>query len=62
VDKIRRDIPEFDPKITLEDGIPACIAWMEEHGMVGDALTDTTEDRIIAAIDQLWRTLEVEGP
>ena len=60
VDKIRRDIPEFDPKVTLEEGIPPCIAWMEEHGMVADALTDDTEDRIIAAIDRLWKTLEEE--
>ena len=60
VDKIRRDIPEFDPKVTLEDGIPACIAWMEEHGMIEDALSDDTEDRIVAAIDQLWATLGAE--
>ena len=28
--------------------------------MVADALTDDTEDRIIAAIDRLWKTLEEE--
>ncbi len=48
LDKIRRDIPEFRPRITLEDGIAPCIAWMEANGLVEDALSDRTEDDIIA--------------
>jgi nucleoside-diphosphate-sugar epimerase len=54
VDKIRRDIPEFDPVIKLEDRVPECIAWMEQRGLVEDCGNDDTEDRIIAAVDRLY--------
>lgn len=59
VDKIQRDIPEFQPTITLEEGMPACVAWMDEHGWIEDARTDDMEDRIIASIDRLWAGLGV---
>ena len=51
---IRRDIPEFDPRITLEESIPACVAWMEEQGLYEDARSDDKEDRIIASLDRLY--------
>ena len=54
LERIRRDIPEFRPRITLEEGIAPCIAWMEANGLIEDALGDTTEDSIVAAIDGLW--------
>jgi len=53
--KIQRDIPEFRPRIILEEGIAPCIAWMEANGLIENALSDRTEDGIIAAIDGLWR-------
>ena len=37
--KIRRDIPEFRPQITLEEGIAPCIAWMGANGLIEDALS-----------------------
>ena len=59
VDKLLRDIPEFQPKITLEEGMPDCIRWLEAHGILEDARADDTEDRIIASIDRLWEELLV---
>lgn len=49
VGKIQRDIPEFQPTIGLEEGIPANVAWMEQHGLIADSDADDTEDRLIAA-------------
>ena len=57
VDKIQRDIPEFQPRITIEEGVPACVAWMDAQRWIQDARTDDTEDRIIAGIDRLWAEL-----
>ena len=58
--KIKRDIPEFDPKITLEQGVSACVEWMEQQGMYEPAESDEgKEDRIIAAVDRLWREFDV---
>lgn len=53
VAKVQRDLPEFRPRISLEEGIPANVAWMEEQGLLEDARADETEDRIIARIDGL---------
>jgi nucleoside-diphosphate-sugar epimerase len=53
VAKLQRDLPEFQPRISLEDGIPANVAWMEEQGLLEDSRADDTEDRIIAGIDRL---------
>jgi nucleoside-diphosphate-sugar epimerase len=57
-DKIRRDIPEFQPAITLEAGIPACVAWLEREGQLEDCQSDDTEDRIIASIDKLYEQFD----
>jgi nucleoside-diphosphate-sugar epimerase len=53
VDLLQRDVPEFQPRISLEEGIPANVAWMEEQGLLEDARADETEDRIIAGLDRL---------
>ena len=55
IDKIMRDIPEFKPRIMLEEGIPANVTWMEEQGLLVDASSEDTEDRIVARIDRLYR-------
>ncbi len=49
VSKLQRDIPEFQPRIDLEDGIAANVAWMDGHGMVENSDADETEDCLIAA-------------
>jgi nucleoside-diphosphate-sugar epimerase len=58
VDKLQRDIPEFQPRITLDEGIPANVAWMEQQGLIEDAASDDAEDRIIAAIDRLYASFD----
>jgi hypothetical protein len=53
--KIRRDIPEFQPTITLEESIPACVAWLEQEGQLEGCRDNDREDQIIASIDSLYR-------
>ena len=58
-DKIQRDIPEYQPAITLEEGIPDCVAWLEQKRPLHDSRLDETEDRIISGIDSLYASLGV---
>ena len=62
LEPIRRDIPEFQPRITLADAAPALIARLDRAGLIPDAASDTTEDRIIAAIDRLATELAPGEP
>lgn len=59
VDQLTRHVPEFQPRISLEDGIPANVAWMEEQGLLDDSRADNTEDQIIAGIGRLRTELGV---
>jgi nucleoside-diphosphate-sugar epimerase len=61
LDKIQRDIPEFQPKVTFADAVAPCVAWMEAHGMVKDSRECDKEDRIIAAVDRLWGSMGLSG-
>jgi len=61
VAKLQRDIPEFRPTIKLEEGMAACVAWLDHEGLIEDSRTDDTEDRIIAGIARLYRELGVQG-
>ncbi len=56
VSKLQRDIPEFQPRIDLEDGMPDNIAWMDRHGLIADSDGDDLEDRLIAAQHQVAQT------
>jgi nucleoside-diphosphate-sugar epimerase len=49
VSKLQRDVPEFQPTIELEEGIPANVTWMDRHGLIADSDADALEDRLIAA-------------
>jgi nucleoside-diphosphate-sugar epimerase len=49
VSKLQRDIPEFQPKVSLEDGVRECVANMDRRGTMGNSDEDDTEDRLIAA-------------
>jgi nucleoside-diphosphate-sugar epimerase len=57
VAKLQYDIPEFQPRITLEDGIAECVAWLDQEGLIEDSRTDDTEDRIVSGIARLYREL-----
>ncbi len=61
VSKLLRDIPEFQPHIELEDGVPANIAWMDRHNLIANSDSDGIEDRLIAAQRRVpaWSTREV---
>ena len=59
IDKIKRDIPEYQPRTTLEEGVPACVAWLEQESSLGDPRLDEAEDRIIAGIDGLYTSFGV---
>ena len=57
LDRIKRDIPEFNPTIRMVDRAGELIRSLDERGLIEDARTDDTEDRIIAGIDRLWAAI-----
>ena len=48
-DKIFRDVPEFRPTITLEEGMKQVINHMDENKMIPDSDKLTWEDDLIKA-------------
>ena len=46
-EKVQRDIPEFVPSVTVEQGLAATVEYIDAHGLGEE--TDDLEDRIIAA-------------
>lgn len=46
-DKVQRDIPEFRPTVTVDEGLAATVEYIDANGL--GAETDDLEDRIIAA-------------
>jgi len=48
-EKLFRDVPEFQPVISLEEGIRRVVEAMDEAGRVPDSDQETWEDEIIAA-------------
>jgi nucleoside-diphosphate-sugar epimerase len=57
---IRRDIPEFQPRIALADAAPEMIRRLDARGLIPDARSDPAEDRIIAGLDRLATDLVAE--
>jgi hypothetical protein len=58
---IRRDIPEFQPRISMAEAAPEMIRRLDQLGLIPDARSDPTEDRIIASLDRLARELTTEA-
>lgn len=48
-DKLFRDVPEFQPRVSLEQGMAGVIATLDREGKIPDSETVEWEDRIIAA-------------
>lgn len=46
-EKIYRDIPEFRPVISLEDGMREVIAYSDEHGMIPDCAAYPMDDCLV---------------
>ena len=59
LEKIQRDIPEFQPRIRMIDRVPELVKRLDERGLIEDSRADETEDRIIANVDRLWAGLGV---
>ncbi|MFT3734827.1 MAG: NAD-dependent epimerase/dehydratase family protein [Rhodocyclaceae bacterium] len=51
--KIRRDIPDFQPRISLNAGLRDLLAWYESAGSIVDPVKDALEDRLFAAHSKL---------
>jgi len=51
--KIRRDIPDFRPRISLAQGMRDLLAWYEAEAAVVDPVKDALEDRLFEANSQL---------
>lgn len=49
-EKLRRDVPEWEPRITLEEGMSRVFRAMEESKRIPDSDSETWEDEIINAI------------
>lgn len=47
--RLMRDVPEFQPRVTLEDGLGRVFAAMQREGRVPDSDREDWEDRLIAA-------------
>jgi len=48
-EKLRRDVPEFSPKVSLEEGLARVFNAMEREGRIPDSDSITWEDKLIAA-------------
>jgi nucleoside-diphosphate-sugar epimerase len=48
-EKVCRDVPEFHPRIALEDGMAGVLADMDREGRIPDSDLETSEDKIIEA-------------
>lgn len=51
--KLKRDVPEYRPGTSYEEGVRHTIAWMDQHGKITDAATDLFEDRLVGHWDRL---------
>ena len=59
-ERIFRDVPEFQPKISLEEGMAAVIEQMDREGRIPDSDTLTWEDDIIDAQRAFRRSLLID--
>ncbi|MDP6054480.1 MAG: hypothetical protein QF879_19225, partial [Candidatus Latescibacteria bacterium] len=48
-DKLFRDLPEFQPRLTLEEGMAQVIEAMDDNGQISNSDESDWEDRLIEA-------------
>ena len=51
--RIQRDVPEFQPAVSLEEGLRRSFQYLDAKGLVEDSDAHTWEDRVIAAQRQV---------
>lgn len=56
--KIYRDIPEFRPSISLEDGMRGVIAYSDEHGMIPNSDDYPIDDKVVAYMKNITSLLD----
>jgi nucleoside-diphosphate-sugar epimerase len=54
-EKLFRDVPEFRPQISLEEGMSQVFEVMEREGRIPDSDEITWEDNIIQKYQNLWK-------
>ena len=62
--KVRRLVPEFQPRVTFAEGIARSIAWFDEdpsRRVVSPVANDNIE-RVLAAWGRAWEGLPAGGP
>ena len=52
-DRLRRDVPEFRPRLSLEEGLATVLEAMERDGRIPDSDGSLWEDQLIAAQRQV---------
>ena len=55
-DRLMRDVPEFRPQISLEEGLARVLAAMDREGRIPDSDAQDWEDRLVAAQRQVGRS------
>ncbi|MFC5652986.1 NAD-dependent epimerase/dehydratase family protein [Paenibacillus solisilvae] len=58
-DKIFRDVPEFSPVISLEEGMRQVIENMDRNGKIPDSSRESWEDDIVDSYQQLFSALKL---
>ena len=61
-DQLMRDVPEFQPRLSLHDGLARVLAAMEREKRIPNSDAEDWEDRLIAAQRAAGRTVTVERP
>ena len=62
--KVRRLVPEFQPRVTFAEGIARSIAWFDEDPSrrVVSAVANDNIERVLAAWGRAWEGLPAGGP
>lgn len=56
--KVYRDIPEFRPQVSLEDGMRAVIAFADEHGTIPNSDDYPMDDKVCAYMQNIVSLLD----
>ena len=56
--KVYRDIPEFRPQVSLEDGMRAVIAFADAHGTIPNSDDYPMDDKVCAYMQNIVSLLD----